>query len=68
LEIAAQLADFCAARSIPFGFNIESVAIKNDEIEASIFIVNKISEMLNEMGVRKTKKPGSPVSLKLACD
>ncbi|HWW39154.1 hypothetical protein [Pedobacter sp.] len=56
LDIAAELAAFCADRSIPFGFNIESVAIRKDEIEASIYMVNKIAEMLNEKGVRKYKK------------
>ncbi len=52
LDIAAELAAFCAERSIPFGFNIESVAIRKDEIEASIYMVNKIAEMLNENGIR----------------
>jgi hypothetical protein len=40
-------------RSIPFGFNIESVAIRKEEIEASIYIVNKIAEMLDKNGIRK---------------
>jgi len=53
LDIAAELAAFCAERSIPFGFNIESVAIRKDEIEASIYMANKIAEMLNEKGIRK---------------
>lgn len=53
LEIAAELTAFCAGRAIPFGFNIESVAIRNDEIEASIYMVNKIAEMLENTGVRK---------------
>ncbi|WP_316836711.1 hypothetical protein [Pedobacter nutrimenti] len=53
LDIATELAAFCAERSIPFGFNIESVAIRKDEIEASIYMVNKIAEMLNEKGIRK---------------
>lgn len=53
LDIAEKLAVFCAERSVPFGFNIESVAIKKDEIEASIYMVNKIAAMLVEMGIRK---------------
>jgi hypothetical protein len=53
LEIAAELSALCASRSIPFGFNIESVAIKNDEIEASIFMVNQIAVILDKHGVRK---------------
>lgn len=55
LNIASELADYCKERSIPFGFNIESVAIRKEEIEASIFLVNKINEMLHEKGIRKLK-------------
>jgi len=55
LDIAAELAAFCTERSVPFGFNIESVAIKKDEIEASIYMVNKIAEMLDKKGIRKMK-------------
>lgn len=53
LDIAEKLAVFCAERSVPFGFNIESVAIKKEEIEASIYMVNRIAAMLSDMGVRK---------------
>lgn len=53
LDIAEKLAVFCAERSVPFGFNIESVAIKKDEIEASIYMVNRIAAMLSDMGIRK---------------
>ncbi|MGF7080189.1 methylenetetrahydrofolate reductase [Mucilaginibacter sp. UYCu711] len=55
LDIASELADFCTERSIPFGFNIESVAIRKEEIEASIYMVNKIAEMLDKKGIRKMK-------------
>jgi hypothetical protein len=40
-------------RSIPFGFNIESVAIRKEEIEASIHMANQIGQMLKDSGVRK---------------
>ena len=53
LEIASELSALCAGKFIPFGFNIESVAIKNDEIEASIFMVHRIAEILDKHGVRK---------------
>lgn len=53
LDIAEKLTTFCTNRSIPFGFNIESVAIRKEEIEASIYMVNKVSEMLSERGIRK---------------
>lgn len=52
LHIASELTAFCHERSIPFGFNIESVAIRKDEIEASIHMLNKIAEMLAEKGIR----------------
>jgi hypothetical protein len=55
LDIASELTAFCADRSIPFGFNIESVAVKNDEIEASVYMVNKVREILEKSGVRKTR-------------
>jgi 5,10-methylenetetrahydrofolate reductase len=53
LEIASTLADFCTERSIPFGFNIESVAIRKEEIEASINMLTDIAEMLNKKSIRK---------------
>jgi hypothetical protein len=53
LDIAAELTTFCMERSIPFGFNIESVAIRKEEIEASIHMANQIGQMLKDSGVRK---------------
>lgn len=55
LDIASQLTVFCTERSIPFGFNIESVAIRKEEIEASIYMANKIAEMLDKKGIRTIK-------------
>jgi hypothetical protein len=56
LDIAAELTAFCAERCIPFGFNIESVAIRKEEIEASILMVSEIAAMLDEKGIRKSGK------------
>ncbi|UEG49197.1 methylenetetrahydrofolate reductase [Ferruginibacter lapsinanis] len=53
LDIADELINYCSEKSIPFGFNIESVAIRKEEIDASIFLVNKIGEMLKAKGLRK---------------
>lgn len=53
LDIAAELTTYCLAQSIPFGFNIESVAIRKAEIEASIHLVNAISQLLKGKGLRK---------------
>lgn len=56
LDIASELTTFCMERSIPFGFNIESVAIRKAEIEASINIADGIGQMLKKRGVRKASK------------
>lgn len=53
LDIAQELINYCSENAIPFGFNIESVAIRKEEIDASIFLVNKIGEMLEAKGIRK---------------
>lgn len=46
-SIAAEIVDFCRAKSIPMGFNIESVAIRKEEIEASIELVGNVRALLN---------------------
>lgn len=53
LEIANELTQYCMSKNIPFGFNIESVAIRKEEIEASILMTNTISEKLKALGVRE---------------
>jgi 5,10-methylenetetrahydrofolate reductase len=62
LDIASELTDFCTERSIPFGFNIESVAIRKEEIEASIYMVNQIAEMLDKKGIRKLKAANQAIA------
>ncbi|ACT92819.1 methylenetetrahydrofolate reductase [Dyadobacter fermentans] len=57
LDIASALTSLCIERAIPFGFNIESVAIRKAEIEASVYMARQISEMLKEKGVRKPSAP-----------
>ncbi|GAB3414915.1 methylenetetrahydrofolate reductase [Niabella aquatica] len=56
LDIASALTDFCMEQSMPFGFNVESVAIRKQEIEASVYMVNKIGAMLEQKGIRETAK------------
>ena len=53
LDIAAELTAYCVEHAIPFGFNIESVAIRKTEIEASIDMANSIAKMLINKGIRK---------------
>ncbi len=51
-EIASELTHYCIAKNIPFGFNIESVAIRKEEIEASILMTNTLSDKLKALGIR----------------
>lgn len=51
-EIASQLTAWCRERAIPFGFNVESVAVRKEEIEASFALVNKLQRLLTDCGLR----------------
>jgi len=62
LDIAAALTAFCLERSIPFGFNIESIAIRKAEIEASIYLAKEIGQMLKDKGVRASSA-GNPAAV-----
>lgn len=52
VNIAKELIQYCQVKSIPFGFNIESVAIRKEEIEASVTLVNIVGTLLREKGLR----------------
>jgi hypothetical protein len=52
LQIAKDLTEYCKEKSIPFGFNIESVAIKKEEIEASVEMVRTVGYILKEKNLR----------------
>jgi hypothetical protein len=56
LDIADQLIEFCTRSCVPFGFNIESLAIRKDEINGSIDLVNKIGKMLKREEAIKQKE------------
>lgn len=62
-DIASALTTFCIERSIPFGFNIESVSIRKAEIEASIDLANRVGQMLKDKGVRKSAEEREVVSI-----
>lgn len=51
-EIASQLIACCRQRSVPFGFNVESVAVRKEEIEASFMLVKNIQRLLTDCGLR----------------
>ena len=44
---ASQIIDFCREKDIPMGFNIESVAIRKEEIEASVELVGSIRALMS---------------------
>lgn len=53
---AKELIQYCLERSIPFGFNIESVAIRKVEIDASLELLTAVSQLLKENGLREEIK------------
>jgi hypothetical protein len=52
-SIARELIVFCKQRNIPCGFNIESVAIRKEEIEASFGVLGAVRQLLVDNGLRK---------------
>ncbi|MGL1901305.1 MAG: methylenetetrahydrofolate reductase [Fibrobacterales bacterium] len=43
-EVIDELRSFCTAQEIPFGFNVESVAIKKSEVEAAVGLIETIQK------------------------
>jgi hypothetical protein len=60
--IAKDLIAYCQQRSIPFGFNIESVAIRKEEIDASVELLNTVSNLLKASGLRAVNGRQSTVN------
>lgn len=59
IAIAKDLIQYCQERSIPFGFNIESVSIRKEEIDASLELLHTVRELLKANGLRnEVKKHG----------
>jgi hypothetical protein len=46
--IAIELIDYSTSKNIPIGFNVESVAIRKEEIEASIELLKDIKGLMNK--------------------
>jgi hypothetical protein len=55
-NIAKDLIQYCQEKSIPFGFNIESVATRKEEVEASLELLNTVRELLKVNGLRSDVK------------
>jgi 5,10-methylenetetrahydrofolate reductase len=51
-DTARELIRYCQDRSIPFGFNIESVAMRKEEVDASLELLNTVRELLKVNGLR----------------
>ncbi len=47
-NIAFEMIEYAQAKNIPFGFNIESVSIKKEEIEASELLLNEVLSLLKK--------------------
>lgn len=45
-HIASEILDYARTKSIPVGFNIESISMKKEEIEASGVLLNRVADML----------------------
>lgn len=54
--IAKDLIQYCQEKSVPFGFNIESVAIRKEEIDASVELLHTVSNLLKASGLRSEQK------------
>jgi hypothetical protein len=52
IAIARDLIQYCKEKAIPFGFNIESVAIRKEEINASLELLNTVRDLLKVNGLR----------------
>jgi len=65
--IAAYLIQYCLGKSVPFGFNIESVAIRKEEIHASLELLGIVDNLLQQNGLRQEAKslPVKPHSVAL---
>jgi 5,10-methylenetetrahydrofolate reductase len=63
ITIAEDLIQYCQERSIPFGFNIESVATRKEEVDASVQLLNTVSKLLRENGLRDEIKKHEVISL-----
>lgn len=55
-SIAKDLIRYCQEKAIPFGFNIESVATRKEEIDASLELLNTVRELLKVNGLRSEVK------------
>jgi hypothetical protein len=56
LATAKELINYCQEKSIPFGFNVESVATRKAEVDASLELLSTLTQLLKTKGLRSTKE------------
>ena len=56
-RIANDLADYCVKNGVPFGFNIESVSARKEEVEASLSLLNTVRGVLNSASTLSNQIP-----------
>ena len=62
-ETAKELVEYYQQRSIPFGFNIESVATRKQEVDASLELLATITELLKINGLRGGTRKAAAASI-----
>ena len=61
--IAKDLIGYCMERRVPFGFNVESVATRKEEVDASLELLSTITSLLKLHGLRaEARKNGARVA------
>jgi hypothetical protein len=56
LGVAEDLGQFCRERGIPFGYCVESVSIRKDEIEAAGELAQRIGELVASLGLKRSRQ------------
>lgn len=51
IDIFRELLDYSIEKKIPIGCNVESLAIRRDEIEASVYLVNEVKKIFRQKGI-----------------
>jgi hypothetical protein len=57
-RIAQELSEYCVKNEVPFGFNIESVSARKEEVEASLNLLNTVREILNSANTKASQRAG----------
>ena len=51
ISIFRELLEYSLDKNIPIGCNVESLAIKKDEIDAAVFLVHEVKKIFGEKGL-----------------